>query len=100
MQALTTHDWPGNIRELRNVIEHAMIMSKGDLLELTQPALPPQIIMASITLAEMERQFIQTTLTETRGRIKGADGAATRLGLNPSTLYSKMRKLGIRPPRA
>ncbi|MBN1142023.1 MAG: sigma 54-interacting transcriptional regulator [Deltaproteobacteria bacterium] len=95
MEWLKAYSWPGNIRELRNVIEHAMIVSKGDTLELQQPSnvLPQQT--SPVTLEEMERQHILATLKTTQGRIKGRGGAAERLGIKPSTLYSRMRKLGV-----
>jgi len=95
MEALQEHSWPGNIRELRNVIEHSVILSTGDTLKLsflgdsrTRDAQP-------VTLAEAERGHILKTLESTGWRIKGPYGAALRLDLQPSTLYSRMRKLGI-----
>jgi len=100
METLSAYSWPGNIRELRNVIEHAMIVSKGDVLELERMAALDQPAAAALTLEEVERQHIQAILAATYGRIKGTGGAAQRLGLNPSTLYSRMRKLGIRSPRS
>ncbi len=100
MALLKTYSWPGNVRELRNVIEHSLIISKGITLELQhalsgdrQPDMP-------VTLAEMERFHIQAILKKTRGKIKGADGAAKLLGLKPPTLYSRMHKLGIAPRRS
>jgi transcriptional regulator with GAF, ATPase, and Fis domain len=100
MQALMNYHWPGNIRELRNVIEHAMIISKGELLNLESSALKQQQGAVPTTLEEVERRHIQATLEMTRGRIKGAKGAAEHLGINPSTLYSRMRKLGIATSRS
>jgi formate hydrogenlyase transcriptional activator len=101
MDALQCRPWPGNVRELRNVIEQGAIVTTGDTLRV--PALtdaaprpgPPQ------TLADAERAHILRTLERTGWRIKGPMGAAAELGLNPSTLYSRMKKLGIppRPPR-
>ncbi|NJC88874.1 MAG: PAS domain S-box protein [Desulfuromonas sp.] len=100
MEQLKAYSWPGNIRELRNVIEHALIVSKGETLELQRlVADPPQGSMA-VTLEEMERRHIQETLRVTRGKVKGAGGAAEQLGINPSTLYSRMLKLGIHPSHA
>lgn len=99
MERLQAYAWPGNIRELRNVIEHALIVSKGETLELHRLAgedLPPA---AAVTLEEMERRHIQETLKMTRGKVKGAGGAAEVLDVNPSTLYSRMVKLGIHPER-
>ena len=97
MDMLMAYSWPGNVRELRNVVERAMITSQGNALDVSQldlaPARPqPPSIM---TLEEVERQHIQQTLVATHGKIKGKGGAAELLGLNPSTLYSRMRKLDI-----
>ncbi len=100
MEALTAYSWPGNVRELRNVIEHAMIVSKGDILELERRVPSERQATAALSLEEVERRHIQATLETTRGRIKGVGGAAQRLGLNPSTLYSRMRKLGIHSSRS
>jgi transcriptional regulator with GAF, ATPase, and Fis domain len=101
MRGLIDYSWPGNVRELRNVVEHAMIMSQGEVLRLERPGVPTKDAHASgpATLEEVERRHIRATLASTQGRIKGAGGAAARLGLNPSTLYSRMRKLGINPLR-
>lgn len=99
MRSLMAYAWPGNVRELRNVIEHAMIISQGDRLEIERPGNSQSSVMLAGTLEEVERRHIQATLAATGGRIKGAGGAAQRLGLNPSTLYSRMRKLGIQPSR-
>jgi PAS domain S-box-containing protein len=97
MEALKAYSWPGNIRELRNAIEHALIVSKGDVLELSHlaPSLPHKSQL--LTLRELEYQHIRETLKTTHGRVKGKDGAAELLGINPSTLYSRMRKLKINP---
>ena len=97
MQTLKVYDWPGNIRELRNVIEHAMIISKSELLDLEHFIRATPQVDSPSTLEDMERRHIQATLKATGGHVKGAGGAAERLGLNPSTLYSKLRKLGIKP---
>jgi len=94
MEVLKSQPWPGNVRELRNVIEHALIISKGDTLELQRLSGMAPISLPS-TLEEVERQHIQDILSATHGRIKGMGGAAECLGLHPSTLYSRMRKLGI-----
>jgi transcriptional regulator with GAF, ATPase, and Fis domain len=95
MEVLTVHPWPGNVRELRNVIEHAMITSNGDTLELQRTDLRLQGVAASLNLTEVESRHISSVLRVTNGRIKGPGGAAELLGLNPSTLYFRMRKLGI-----
>jgi formate hydrogenlyase transcriptional activator len=99
MEALKLHDWPGNIRELGNFIERAVIMSTGPVLrpllgELKH--LPNQSTPASKrTLAEAEREHILEALRDTRWVLGGYNGAAARLGLPRTTLVYKMRKLGI-----
>ena len=100
MEQLKNYSWPGNIRELRNVIEHALIVSNGETLELQRMILEDTSNGTLVSLEEVERQHIQKVLKSTRGRIKGTGGAAELLGLNPSTLYSRMRKLGIHPIHA
>lgn len=95
MEWLKSCPWPGNIRELRNAIEHALIISKGETLELRQLSAKKQGAIAAVTLEDVERQHIEMILDDTHGRIKGPNGAAELLGLNPSTLYSRMRKLGL-----
>ena len=95
------YDWPGNIRELENVVERAMLMSRGDLLD--GAVLPPAAShgtatasAADATLEEMERAHIRRVLERARWVIEGERGAARILGLNPSTLRGRLRKLGIR----
>jgi len=97
------HDWPGNIRELENLVERAIIMSNGgvlDAVELFSPASPsekaPSVAAGDATLEEMERAHIRRVLESTRWAIEGERGAARILGLNPSTLRGRLRKLGIR----
>ena len=104
MDALKAHDWPGNIRELQNFIERALVFSSesvlrpplADLKRLTkQPSSG-----ASHTLADAERAHILGVLKETDGKIGGQSGAAKRLGLPRTTLVYKMRKLGIETCRS
>jgi formate hydrogenlyase transcriptional activator len=95
MDALVSYPWPGNIRELRNVLERGVITSAGDTLRLQLPKVPEGKDAGPSTLAEAERRMILATLEQTGGRVKGAGGAAEILGINPSTLYSRMRKAGI-----
>ena len=95
MEALQRHSWPGNIRELRNVIEHIVIVSSGETLKVSFLGDSPSRDAQPVTLAEAEREHILKTLENTSWRIKGPHGAAARLALQPSTLYSRMQKLGI-----
>ncbi|MCK5137453.1 MAG: sigma 54-interacting transcriptional regulator [Bacteroidales bacterium] len=95
MEALQRYHWPGNIRELRNVIEHAVIISTGNTLEVHLPKNPKGVTSRISTLEDAERQHIIKVLDRTNWCIKGPHGAAELLGLNPSTLYTKMNKLGI-----
>jgi len=98
MKALQEHTWPGNVRELDNVIERALIRSRGTSLELdgTPGARRPCAIQAEAqTLEAIERRHIEETLRRCDWRINGAGNAADTLGLNPSTLRFRMRKLGI-----
>ena len=99
MEMLVTYYWPGNVRELRNVIEHAMITSSSDTLEFHNSDLRLLGATEALTLKDMESRHISSILEVTKGRIKGAGGAAELLGINPSTLYFRMRKLGITPNR-
>ena len=100
MEALIRHHWPGNIRELENVIERAVILSHGPVLRLSPRDLKSRIPSGRHTgplqtLEEVERNHILKTLKETRWVLSGPGGAASRLGLNRSTLYFRMKKLGI-----
>jgi formate hydrogenlyase transcriptional activator len=105
MDRLVAYDWPGNVRELRNVVERAMIISAGPTLRLDDAfaAPPPGAAAAPAaappaahrTLAEVERAHIEAVLAACGGRIRGRGQAAEVLGLHPSTLYSRMQKLGI-----
>jgi len=95
METLQRYKWPGNIRELRNVIEHAVIISSGSILQVHLPQEPGGASFKNQTLEETEYQHIIEVLTRTGWRVKGPNGAAEQLGLNPSTLFSRMNKLGI-----
>jgi formate hydrogenlyase transcriptional activator len=95
-QALLQYRWPGNIRELQNVIERAVILSRGPALHVLLPEATMHV--KDTTLAGTEREYIIRVLAETNWVVSGRRGAAQRLGLNRSTLQSKMRKLGIRRP--
>ena len=95
MQDLQSYPWPGNVRELRNVIERAMILSKDKTLIVHLPKNVSSEKDAAGNLEDMMRREILAVLKKTRWRIAGRDGAAEILGLKRSTLYSKMKKLGI-----
>jgi formate hydrogenlyase transcriptional activator len=105
MEALTRYDWPGNIRELQNLIERAVILSAGQTLEVPVAALaarqtPPASRETGETLEEADRRHIIGALERSNWVIAGANGAAARLGIKRSTLQFRMRKLGIvRPPQ-
>ena len=91
---------PGNVRELESIIERALILCPGPVLQLADKLeiSSPPLSSAVRTLEETERNQILKTLSETRWRIEGKDGAAAILGLNPSTLRARMHKLGIVRP--
>lgn len=98
IEALTRYDWPGNIRELQNVIERSVILSRGRTLELAMPESGPALRQPhSRTTAETnaERERILAALKESRGQVSGPNGAAARLGLKRTTLQARMKKLGI-----
>jgi PAS domain S-box-containing protein len=110
---LTRYDWPGNVRELENVIERAVILSSSEELEIGADVLPvvasatsaedPRLLgsLANVSsptggsLGDIERRHIVETLRVTAWRVEGSGGAAERLGMNPSTLRSRMKRLGI-----
>jgi transcriptional regulator with GAF, ATPase, and Fis domain len=99
MSALNSYQWPGNIRELQNLVERAVILSNDGVLPNPLPATGTQTAIASTaatTLRESERSLILQTLEELRWVIGGPKGAAAKLGLKRTTLIHKMQKLGIR----
>ena len=97
---LQQYPWPGNIRELRNVIERAIITAQDSVLRVDLAEIGNPQIMRDKTLTEVERDYIQHVLAKTQWTIQGPHGAARILGLDPGTLRSRMRKLGMtRPPR-
>lgn len=101
MQNLEVHTWPGNVRELANVIERAVIHTQGSVLQLVDHWEPVVAEPGTTqTLEEVEREYIVRTLEQTGWRIEGKSGAATILGLNPSTLRTRMMKLGIQRRRS
>jgi formate hydrogenlyase transcriptional activator len=112
LEALRRYEWPGNVRELQNVIERAAVVSSGRRIQLTEewaasfgklPVTEAAEVIRSIelvrrepTLEELERSHILEVLQQTGWRVEGSKGAALILGLNPSTLRSRMVKLGIK----
>jgi transcriptional regulator with GAF, ATPase, and Fis domain len=100
MKALQDYPWPGNVRELESVIERAVILCSGPVLQLVDKLEISSLPLVSTlrTLEETERNQILKTLSETRWRIEGKDGAAAILGLHPSTLRARMHRLKIIRP--
>jgi formate hydrogenlyase transcriptional activator len=102
LELFKDYSWPGNIRELQNVIERAVILSEGDSISIDEAWLTwesPQIrdprIALHDVLDQQEREMIESALAETRGRVSGPDGAAVKLGIPTKTLDSKIKRLGI-----
>ncbi len=112
-----SYSWPGNIRELQNVVERGVILSQSSVLELEADVIPalmpadssimddqsnvvecilPPAVPTSLTLEEIERGHIVTVLNQTRGVVEGPRGAAKILGLHPNTLRHRMQKLGLK----
>ncbi|WP_027715398.1 sigma 54-interacting transcriptional regulator [Desulfuromonas sp. TF] len=96
MEALECYLWPGNIRELRNMIERAMILSNSSTLVVDLPDNSPTSTSQNMSLEEMERMHIVSIMERTGWRVRGKNGAAEILDLKPTTLDSKMKKLGIK----
>lgn len=97
---LQVAEWPGNVRELVNLLERATILEGPGTLHLPGATVAPRRVAevetdTSLTLDEVQREHIERVLAETGGRVYGEGGAAARLGLKPSTLQSRMRKLGV-----
>jgi formate hydrogenlyase transcriptional activator len=105
MARLVDYAWPGNVRELENVIERAVILASGDELVVAAALFPRHTGLAGrggalpLRLAEMEKSAIEQALSGSGGQVGGATGAAERLGIRPTTLYSKLRKHHIDPAR-
>jgi formate hydrogenlyase transcriptional activator len=107
-RALEAHDWPGNVRELENFVQRALILSPGP--ELSLPDLPARLAPDGVpaaaesatpgTFEEEVRALIERALSHAGGRVYGPGGAASLLGLRPTTLQGKMKKYGVAPSRA
>jgi transcriptional regulator with GAF, ATPase, and Fis domain len=100
MEALQSYSWPGNVRELRNVVERAMILHRGPTLRIDMPETERADASHGLKLEEVERRHVATVLEMSGWRIRGKNGAAEMLGLKPTTLESRLEKLGIRRPPA
>jgi formate hydrogenlyase transcriptional activator len=107
MAALSHYHWPGNIRELENFIERAVILSRGSMLDIPVSELPQRSKTTVVdtprsmtTLEDVEREHIRQALQEANWHVGGPSGAAARLGMKRTTLQSKMAKLGIERPGA
>ncbi len=110
LRKLRSYSWPGNVRELQNVIERGVLVSTSDVFDIDL-ALPEvaqttaladmqepdgQRVLSMVELQQLERKNFQRALAQAGGKVSGADGAAARLGINPSTLSSRLRALGLR----
>jgi formate hydrogenlyase transcriptional activator len=112
LRRLLAYPWPGNVRELSNVIERAVVLARGPVLEVAPELVPAGVSVApepgpappapapapGQTLEELERRHIRETLERAGWVVEGARGAAAALGMNASTLRSRMKKLGVRRP--
>jgi len=100
MDALRQYHWPGNIRELENVLERAVINSSGPKLRLVDELKKPNMVATKPeqTLENVERDYIKRVLEQVRWKVSGKNSAAEILGLDRSTLRARMRKLNIRKP--
>jgi len=96
-----SYDWPGNIRELQNLVERSVILSEGDTFSIDEFWLtshrrnPVRLGSLRETLLDEEKQIIEAALAATRGKIAGPNGAAAKLGVPPSTLDSKIKQFKI-----
>ena len=101
MATLQRYTWPGNIRELRNIVERAMIVAHGPKLSLTVPtSTTVAAAKRSLKLADVEKAHIRDVLESTGWRVRGTDGAAARLGLKPTTLETRLAKHGLKRPKS
>lgn len=99
LTALRQYTWPGNVRELRNIVERAMICATDRCLVIPLPQAAIPAAGRSARLSDVEREHILHVLESTGWRIRGVAGAADRLGLRPTTLETRMAKLGLKRPR-
>jgi transcriptional regulator with GAF, ATPase, and Fis domain len=99
MNALQLYSWPGNIRELRNIVERAMIVATGSRLVIPLPSSISTPTVRSERLIDVEKEHMRSVLGAVGWRVRGAGGAAERLGMKPTTLETRMAKLGLERPR-
>jgi formate hydrogenlyase transcriptional activator len=97
IDSLQRYTWPGNIRELRNTVERAMILACGPRLFISQPSVSFNDVATSLLLSDTEREHLRSVLEMTGWRVRGKDGAAEILGIKPTTLDSMIVRLGITP---
>jgi len=103
LQLCEAYSWPGNIRELQNIVERSVILSSGDTFSIDEAWLPIHDAAEPVSEAKMtrilqdqEKEMIESALAETRGKVAGAGGAAAKLGIPPSTLDSRIKQLRIK----
>ena len=105
LELFQSYEWPGNIRELQNIVERSVILSSGDVFsvdeswlskESSQPASRVQVSQPFKAEPRSEREMIEAALAESRGRVSGPSGAAAKLRIPPSTLESRIKALKIR----
>ena len=96
MENLINYSWPGNVRQLRNVIERSMIISSGPDLEIELPGIRSDTPLNIKPILEVEKNHISYILNMTNWRIRGKAGAAEILGLKPTSLESRLKRLGIK----
>src|SRR5262249_5952125 len=106
LDLLESYDWPGNIRELQNIIERSVILSSGDVFSVDElwlaketlptasPVAGPPLLKSEVE-RHSEREIIESALAESRGRVAGPSGAAAKLGIPPSTLDHRIKALKI-----
>ena len=100
MEALKKSPWQGNVRELRNVIEQSLIITTGTTLNLQLPGPAEAGGVESVSLKDVERNHILTILKQTSWRVRGEAGAVELLGLKPTTIDARIKKLEIVRPKS
>jgi len=95
MELFQRYDWPGNVRELQNVIERAVVLCEGDTFTIDESWLKRDHLLAATLESNREKVLIEAALAESKGRVSGQMGAATKLGIPRQTLDSKIKALGI-----